>query len=119
MENFSDVLIIDTRLSVGLAKQLIALGYAPVTCDNQEKALDLIKHHDFAAVFLYGNQDEIDALEFALNTAEISPETPVFVIDDGILAESAGALRKRDNVLLVTENLAQEKDLIKETIDAQ
>jgi hypothetical protein len=116
MRTYYDVLIVDAYMSADFSLQLLALRLVPIPCNNQETALELLKHRNFAAAFVVGGQDDIDPLEFVLNAEEVKPDMPVFVIDHRLSEEDARVLRTWDNVMVLTEDINESNRLIRETI---
>lgn len=87
MGTSSSVLVLGTDERSDLVETLFDLGFMPLMRKEMQRALDRIRHEQFAAVFLDRKKGEVDVLEFILNVRDIDPQVPVIVI--GKVAEES------------------------------
>jgi len=75
--------------------------------NNMYKAISLLRHEQFKAIFLKDIESKMDALEFVLNVRDFYESIPVIVL--GVSSKSEKYLKKLSNVHVAQEDKCIDK----------
>lgn len=82
MKSSSTVFVLADKSQNLLLEKLFDIGYVPIVREKMHKALDIIRHENFAAVLIDRDTADVDILEFILNVRDIKEDIPVIIIGD-------------------------------------
>ena len=80
------VLILGKNENSKLVKLLFEVGCIPILAHSIHRTIDKLHKNKFYAIFLDGDYEEVDTLEFVLSVRGIDKHIPIFII--GLLQEN-------------------------------
>ena len=101
------ILVIGDNKQAELNEKLFQAGYIPLMRNNMYKAISLLRHEQFKAIFLKDIESKMDALEFVLNVRDFYESIPVIVL--GVSSKSEKYLKKLSNVHVAQEDKCIDK----------
>jgi two-component SAPR family response regulator len=89
--------------STNVADLMHTLGLIPLMRDEMEAALDVLRHDEFAAVFVDGESINADSIEFVLNVRDIDSEIPMIIIDQHLTPPEHAVLEQQHDTYLLPD----------------